>query len=138
VDRFCSRIGLDDACHLDAAAHYLRPFDPREVIEIALTIIWKDGTRMQFDGGRTAKPFAALFDNPSIRDMFYAPYPLGKAGVPPDAETDPGRVRYEAFFTKMYGDCRKGDAAKTLTDVVWLPKKWGKPVRVTRVNGVAD
>jgi hypothetical protein len=101
-------------------------------------LVWKDGTRMAFDDGKTDKPFAVLLDNPSIKDMFYAPYPLGKAGVPPDTDIDPGRVRHEPFFTKMYGDCRKGDTAKTLADVVWLPKKWGKSVRVTHVNGVAE
>jgi hypothetical protein len=37
----------------------------------------------------------------------------------------------------MYGDCRKGETAANLIDVVWLPRKWGKSVRVTRVNGVA-
>ena len=28
-------------------------------------------------------------------------------------------------------------AARNLTEVVWLPKKWGKRLMVTRINGVA-
>jgi hypothetical protein len=100
-------------------------------------IVWKDGTRMPFDDGKPAKNFKALLNNPSLKDMFYAPYPTAfptRSSVP---EADPGRVRNEAFFLKMYGDCRKGEVAKSLVEVVWLPKKWGKSVRVTRINGVA-
>jgi hypothetical protein len=38
----------------------------------------------------------------------------------------------------MYGDCRLGAVARDLADIVWLPKKWGKKLKVTRINGVAD
>jgi hypothetical protein len=101
-------------------------------------IIWKDGTRMPFDDGKPDKNFEALLSNPSLKDMFYAPYPTTfptKSSVP---KADPGRVRNEAFFLKMYGDCRKREVAKSLVDVIWLPKKWGKPVRFTRINGAAS
>ena len=37
----------------------------------------------------------------------------------------------------MYGDCRKGEVQAKLVDVVWLPRKWGKTLRVSRINGVA-
>lgn len=100
-------------------------------------LIFRDGTRMPFDDGRRGKTLNEMLDGPCLRDMFYAPYPLGNAGLPPAIDADPGRVRYEPFFTRMYGDCRKGETAKTLEDVVWLPRKWGRSVRVTRVNGVA-
>ncbi len=101
-------------------------------------LIWKDGTRMLFDDGKRGKEFETLLNAPSIRDMFYAPYLSGKVTAAPDINSDPGRVRYEPFFIKMYGDCRKGETARTLVDVVWLPKKWGKKIRMTRVNGVAE
>jgi len=100
-------------------------------------LVWKDGTRMAFDDGKSGKSFDMLLHAPSLKDMFYTPYQLGSAGTPPALDADPGRVRYEPFFIKMYGDCRRGETEKTLVDVIWLPKKWGKPVRVTRVNGVA-
>ena len=51
---------------------------------------------------------------------------------------DPGRVRHEAFFNKIYGDCRKGETQANLVDVVWLPRKWGKALKVTRINGVDE
>ncbi len=38
----------------------------------------------------------------------------------------------------MYGDCRKGEVAKNLTEIVWLPKKAPQRLKVTKVNGVAD
>ena len=101
-------------------------------------LVWKDGTRMPFDDGIRDKPFEALLDKPSIRDMFYAPYPLAHDAPPPGPNVDPGRVRYEPLFAKMYGDCRKREVEKSLVDVVWLPKKWGKPIRVSKVNGAAE
>ena len=43
--------------------------------------------------------------------------------------------RNTAFFTKMYGDCKKGEVARRLARVVWLPKTWGKAIQFTSVNG---
>ena len=101
-------------------------------------LIWKDGTRMRFDDGLRDKDFETLLNSPSVKDMFYARYIPGRAIGSPDINIDPGRVRYEPFFRKMYGNCQKGETARTLVDVVWLPGKWGKTIRVTRLNGVAE
>jgi hypothetical protein len=57
---------------------------------------------------------------------------------PPRLNEDPGRIRNEAFFLKMYGDCRKGEVARRLKPVPWLPERGGATVLVTTVNGVAD
>ena len=35
----------------------------------------------------------------------------------------------------MYGDCKKGEVARRLARVVWLPKTWGKAIQFTSVNG---
>ena len=32
------------------------------------------------------------------------------------------------------GDCQRDEVRKNLVPVVWLPKKWGKTLQVTRVN----
>lgn len=101
-------------------------------------LVWKDDTRMTFDDGVRRKDFDTLLNRPSLRDQFYAPYPTGPMGSPPGVNIDPGRVRYEPFFAKMYGDCRKGEVQRHLVDVVWLPKKWGRPLQATRLNGVAE
>jgi hypothetical protein len=100
-------------------------------------LIWKDGTRMTIDDQKGAKDFAALLENPDLKDMFYARYPAGAPAQPPAVDSDPGRVRYEPFFHKMYGDCRKAEVQAKLVNVVWLPRKWGKTLRVSSINGVA-
>jgi len=102
-------------------------------------IIWRDGTRMTFDDGRE-KTFQQRLTNPDLEDQFYAEYPRGLRGVPPLKNIDPGRVRYTPFFAKMYGNCKRNGAAVSdnLEDVVWLPNNYGKTLRVTTVNGVAN
>ena len=70
------------------------------------------------------KTFEAMLDAPDLEDMFYAPYPLGRSSTPPAFNIDPGRVRFQPFFDKMYGDCTKGEVARKLVGVVWLPSKW--------------
>lgn len=100
-------------------------------------LIWKDGTRMTIDDGKGAKDFASLLQSPDLKDMFYARYPAGAAVQAPAVDSDPGRVRHEPFFHKMYGDCRKGEVHAKLVDVVWLPRKWGKTLQVSSINGVA-
>ena len=100
-------------------------------------LVWKDGARMTIDDQKGAKDFAALLESPDLKDMFYARYPAGALAQAPAADSDPGRVRHAAFFDKMYGDCRKGEVQAKLVDVIWLPRKWGKTLRVSNVNGVA-
>ena len=77
---------------------------------------------------------AEALPNPSILDQLALRYPAGAPLLPP-AE-DPGRIRNQAFFDKMYGECRAGQVAPNLVQVNWLPKSWGRPVSITRVNGV--
>jgi hypothetical protein len=100
-------------------------------------LVWRDGKRMTIDDGRGAKTPAERLDAPDIKDMLSTPYPLGEA-APPDVDVDPGRARNSAFFLAMYGDCTKGGVNANLVSVVWLPKKWGKTLQVTRINGVAE
>ena len=102
-------------------------------------IIWKDGTRMAFGLASPVNTgLEALFANPSLQDMFHWSYPRTTPAAAPEFPADPGRIRVEALFTRMYGDCRKGGVAANLVAVPWLPKKKGGAVKVTRVNGVAD
>ena len=111
------------------------------------SLIWKDGTKMRFGEGREDKPLDELLDRPDIADMFRWPYPFGAGGVPAAKEADPGRVRNEAFFEKMYGSCRKeppGGCARVacspaahLERVSWLPKSGGGAMLATPINGAA-
>jgi hypothetical protein len=100
-------------------------------------IIFKNGRRMPASDGIPHKSFEQLLAHPDIRDMFALRYPLGVIRAPGRNE-DPGRFRNEAFFTAIYGDCRKGEVTPRLRRVSWLPRHGGGSVRVTAVNGVAD
>jgi hypothetical protein len=55
----------------------------------------------------------------------------------PELNADPGRFRNDAFFTRIYGDCRKGEVKKRLVNVVWLRNHGAKAIKITSVNGVA-
>ena len=101
------------------------------------SITWRDGTVMPVDDGVSDKPFDQMLRNASILDQMRLPYPTGPS-APPAPDVDPGRFRNEAFFRKMYGDCNTGEVKRNLVTITWLPKSWGKPVQVTRVNGVAE
>lgn len=100
-------------------------------------LYWKDGTRMPVSDGVANKSYDQLLRNASILDQFHVAYPRGTLAMPPAVNNDPGRFRNEAFFNKMYGDCRKGQVARHMVPIVWLPKTWGKKIFVTSVNGVA-
>jgi hypothetical protein len=101
-------------------------------------VIWKDGSRSPISNGRSGKTFDVLLDDPDIKDQFAIPYRLGTALKAPSVNEDPGRIRNEALFVKMYGDCRKAEVAKRLKAVSWLADRGGGTLLVTTVNGVAD
>ena len=96
-------------------------------------LVWRDGTRMPVSDGREGKSAEELLSNPDLDDMFAYPYPLGWPAARP--ANDPGRIRYDPFFQRMYGDCRTG-RMPNLRNVPWLPRHGGGTLRVTTVNGV--
>src|SRR5262249_36830291 len=98
-------------------------------------LVWKDGTRMPIDNSKGQRPFEEMLNDPDIKDMFAITYPLGDKGTPPAVNSDPGGIRYQPLFTKMYGSCQQATA--NAGSVVWLPKKYGKTIKFTRVNGAA-
>lgn len=101
-------------------------------------LVWKDGTRMTVDDGRGPKPHEEMLATADLKDMFLQAYPAGATDKKPPLNFDPGRARNAALFDKLYGDCGKGEVAANLVDVVWLPRKWGRTVKVTKTNGVAE
>jgi hypothetical protein len=100
-------------------------------------IFWRDGTKMSAVDQADDKSFDQLLKHASIVDQFKQSYPRGRLSQAPAFNSDPGRFRNEEFFKKMYGDCRKGEVDANLVTIIWLPKTWGKQVRVTKVNDVA-
>lgn len=101
----------------------------------ATHLVWCDGTQMPWVA-RQEEPrdFAHLLDIADLRDQLSQRYPMGPAWVPPPPEnSDPGRLRFEPFFRKMYGD--SAAAVEKQTAVV----RWfGSRVRVTTVNQVNE
>ena len=102
------------------------------------TVIFTDGAQLPFDDGSGEKSFANWLDKPDIKDMLRQPYEGDKAIVPPPEDWDPGRARNQAFFLKVYGDCRKKEVESRLTRVIWLPKKHGAKLKFTKTNGAAE
>ena len=93
---------------------------------------------MPVSDGDAEKPFDQLLRQASILDQFRLPYPRGPLKEPPQVNADPGRFRNEAFFVKMYGDCRKGEVQQRIVPIVWLPKSWNHRIAVTSDNGIAE
>ena len=94
-------------------------------------LVWRDGTLMPFGQVHVGQDEALA--RASVADQLAAHYPADAPSPPTD---DPGRARNEAFFDKMYGDCRVGEVSHRLVRVVWLPRNSGRAVSVTSVNGV--
>ena len=99
-----------------------------------INLIWRDGTRMPVGEVHSAATTEEALRHGSILDQLALPYPAGAPLLPP--QDDPGRIRNQAFFDKMYGDCRAGQVAPKLVRIVWLPKTWGHTVTVTSVNSL--
>lgn len=97
---------------------------------------WRDGTVMPLLDGVEHKTFDERLRHASIADQLRVPYPRGPLLKSPAIDADAGRFRNRAFFAKMYGDCAKGEVAPHLVTITWLPKTWGRPIRITSVNQV--
>ena len=97
-------------------------------------LIWRDGTLMPLGQVHAGQSHEEMLQHPSIADQLADHYPAGAPLLPP--QDDPGRARNEAFFDKMYGDCRTAQVAPKLVRIVWLPRSWGHLVSITPVNGV--
>jgi hypothetical protein len=97
-------------------------------------LVLKDGTRLPLSDGKSDKSFDELLDKPDIGDMFAFDYPAGAPAAAPAENFDPGRIRVEALFRALYGDCQKGTLAKQ-RQVKWVPKHHGGTVSFTTAQG---
>ncbi len=104
---------------------------PGKIAGFNLTeIVWRNGTRQQIGAPDPGKPFEALIAHASLRDMFRLHYPAGSELSAPAEDFDPGRFRNKEFFDRLYGNCGKGEVANTLIALKWLPKSWGRSVKI--------
>lgn len=99
-------------------------------------IIFADSSTLIYDDGITGKTLNQLLDNPDIQDQFYYIYPKGDINLTLEKGYDPGRMRNEAFFKKVYGSSIQ-EVRNNLTEVVWCPNLVNQKILVTKVNGVA-
>lgn len=101
-------------------------------------LYWKDGTKMKLDDGIYGKTHDEKLDNPDIEDMMSQRYPKGSDWNPPPKENfEPGRIRYEPFFKKMYGNTAR-EVQKNLVTVHWLPSICDCKVEFSKVNRAAE
>lgn len=101
------------------------------------TLVWKDNTTMTYDDGIPKKEYDNLLASPDLEDQLMAyPYSAGRNYVnPPTTNLDPGRIRYEPFFHKMYGRSAK-EVKSHLVPIKWLRKSANKTLMITSVNNV--
>ena len=100
-------------------------------------MIWKDGTKMIFDTGIKTQKFDEILNQPDLKAQINIPYPIGTKYSIPTLNEDPGRIRFEPFFKKMYGNT-KAEVEKNLVTIYWLPSSINKKLRVTKINGIAE
>jgi hypothetical protein len=98
-------------------------------------VIFKDKSRIVWDDGIKNKSAQQLLEKPDLKDLFNQHYTKGKLDLPPPKDFDPGRVRNEDFFMKIYGS-NENDVKKNLTEITWCPKQVGQKITVTKINGV--
>ncbi len=100
-------------------------------------IIWKDGTKMIYDDGLEKSDFDKKLNSPDLEDQLEIKYKKGENYSLPQINEDPGRIRFEPLFKKMYGQ-NSSEVAKNLVTINWLPSSVNKKLRVTKINGVAE
>jgi len=98
-------------------------------------LIFKDGTKLLWDDDIKNKSYQTLLEKPDLKDMFIQKYPTGLLKTEPERNFDPGRIRNEQFFMKMYGRTEK-EVRKNLTEITWCPKLVGQKIMITKINGV--
>lgn len=96
-------------------------------------LIFNDSSCLLFNDGKH-KSTENLLVNPDVKDMFTYSYPKGKAETPVKFQ-DPGRIRNDDFFKKMYGKTA-AEVQKNLTTIVWCPKLVGQKLQISTINDV--
>lgn len=100
-------------------------------------LYWKDQTVIEWDDGIQNKTHDEKLDSPDLEDMMSQVYVKGANWDSPPAEDfEPGRIRYEPFFKKMYGSS-SGSVQKNLVTISWVPNICGCSVQFNSNNNAA-
>lgn len=85
------------------------------------TIKWNDGELLLLDDGVNKNP-KELIESGDISDQFKMVYPKGELFEPPATpENDPGRIRNNKFFKKLYGGTPE-EVKMHLKELKWMPQ----------------
>lgn len=95
-------------------------------------VYFSDGTKLIYDDGKI-KSFEELLNDADIEDMFKYRYKFWDTDIP--FQYDPGRIRNEEFFKKIYGSS-KSQVQENLTKITWCPKLVNQEILVTKVNNI--
>lgn len=99
------------------------------------TLYWNDGTSMVYDDGNPNKTHDEKLENPDLEDQMSQQYTKGADwGEPPAENFEPGRIRYEPFFRKMYGNSTS-EVQRNLVSIKWVD---GTNVVFSNINGASD
>lgn len=96
-------------------------------------LIWSNGDTLVYQDSvnNAEKSFQLLLNQPDLEDQLSMPYPKGVNYPTPKRNHDPGRIRVEAFFLKMYGK-NKEAVRKNLVEIDFL----GSKLLVTKINSI--
>lgn len=100
-------------------------------------LIWMDNYQMNYDDNNQNKTFDEMLSNASLKDQMSIRYT--KVSENPNyilsKNDDPGRIRNQVFFKKMYGTT-KNEVNDNLVKIVWLAKSSNKILWVTKINNI--
>jgi peptidoglycan L-alanyl-D-glutamate endopeptidase CwlK len=96
-------------------------------------LIWSNGDTLIYqDSIKNAdKTFEMLLNEADLDDQLFMPYPKGIDYPIPSRNNDPGRIRVDAFFLKMYGE-NKEAVQKNLVKIDFL----GHQLFVSKINSI--
>lgn len=137
---FVSGYVVADQNHVVSSLEKLQQAYPDHIAAISADhILWCDGTNMSLGVADESRSKQEILDNPSLADQLNQPrYKVGQ--LPEQPSDDPGRVRYEQFFKKMYGGSAQ-EVQENLVPIAWMPNVFGDntyTLMVTTVNNVAQ
>ncbi|MCC6488339.1 MAG: M15 family metallopeptidase [Candidatus Hydrogenedentes bacterium] len=100
-------------------------------------LVWNDGTSVPISPQLAGRPDDQQLADATIRDQLLLVYPKGWPFEVPRVNHDPGRLRCDAFFRKVYGAAAK-DVERQLIRVPWPPAGQGASVPFSNANGAAE
>ncbi|MBD8390259.1 M15 family metallopeptidase [Dysgonomonas sp. BGC7] len=96
-------------------------------------LIMDDGSRVKYEKS-VGKAHKDLIKSDLVEDMFVYKYEKGVVKDLPKNH-DPGRIRSEILFKRMYGATSE-EVQKHLVTIVWCPNLINQNLKISQINGV--